>query len=82
MSEKKELAIVALSSSESQPGNYALILEDLDQQRRIPIIIGMPEAQSIAIAMEQMHPARPLTHDLLKNVLEVLGGTELPRFHP
>lgn len=75
MSEKKELAIVALSSSESQPGNYALILEDLDQQRRIPIIIGMPEAQSIAIAMEQMHPARPLTHDLLKNVLEVLGGT-------
>ncbi|MCC6283405.1 MAG: bifunctional nuclease family protein, partial [Saprospiraceae bacterium] len=36
MSEKKELAIVALSTSESQPGNYVLILEDLDQQRRIP----------------------------------------------
>ena len=74
MNEKKELAIVALSSSESQPGNYVLILEDLDQQRRIPIIIGMPEAQSIAIAMEQMQPVRPLTHDLLKNVIEVLGG--------
>jgi bifunctional DNase/RNase len=74
MTEKKELAIVALSSSESQPGNYVVILEDLDQQRRIPIIIGMPEAQSIAIAMEQMQPARPLTHDLLKNVIEVLGG--------
>lgn len=74
MSEKKELAIVALSTSESQPGNYVLILEDLDQQRRIPIIIGMPEAQSIAIAMEQMHPARPLTHDLLKNVIDSLGG--------
>ena len=74
MNEKKELAIVALSSSESQPGNYVLILEDLDQQRRIPIIIGMPEAQSIAIAMEQMQPVRPLTHDLLKNVIDALGG--------
>lgn len=75
MNEKKELAIVALSSSESQPGNYVLILEDLDQQRRIPIIIGMSEAQAIAIAMEQMQPARPLTHDLLKNVIDLLGGT-------
>ena len=74
MNEKKELAIVALSSSESQPGNYVLILEDLEQQRRIPIIIGMSEAQSIAIAMEQMHPARPLTHDLLKTVIDSLGG--------
>ncbi len=75
MPEKRELAIVGLASSESQPGNYVLILEDLDQQRRIPIIIGMPEAQSIAIAMEQMQPARPLTHDLLKSVIETLGGT-------
>lgn len=74
MSEKKELAIVALSSSASQPNNYVLILEDLEQQRRIPIIIGMPEAQSIAIAMEQMQPARPLTHDLLKNTIDALGG--------
>lgn len=74
MSEKKELAIVALSSSESQPGNYVLILEELEQQRRIPIIIGMPEAQSIAIAMEQMQPIRPLTHDLLKSTIEALGG--------
>lgn len=74
MDEKKELAIVALSSSESQPENYVLILEDLEQQRRIPIIIGAPEAQSIAIAMEQMQPARPLTHDLLKNVIGALGG--------
>jgi uncharacterized protein len=74
MSEKKELAIVALSSSESQPGNYVLILEDLDQQRRIPIIIGMPEAQAIAVAMEQMIPARPMTHDLMKNVIDTLQG--------
>ena len=75
MPEKKELTIVGLASSESQPGNYVLVLEDLYQQRRIPIIIGMPEAQLIAIAMEQMQPARPLTHDLMKNVIETLGGT-------
>ena len=74
MSEKIELAIVALSSSESQPGNYVLILEDLEQQRRIPIIIGMPEAQSIAIAMEQMQPARPMTHDLFKSAIEALDA--------
>jgi uncharacterized protein len=74
MNEKKELAIVALSTSESQPGNYVLILEDLDQQRRIPVIIGVAEAQSIAIAMEQMQPARPMTHDLLKTVMEKLDG--------
>ncbi len=74
MSEKKELAIVALSASESQPGNYVLILEELEQQRRIPIIIGMPEAQSIAVAMEQMQPVRPLTHDLLKSTIDALGG--------
>ena len=43
--------------------------------RRIPIIIGMPEAQSIAIAMEQMQPARPMTHDLLKSVMVMLGGS-------
>ncbi len=74
MNEKKELAVVALSSSESQPGNYVLILEDLDERRRLPIIIGLPEAQSIAVSMEQMQPSRPMTHDLLKNVIEVLGG--------
>ena len=74
MNEKRELAIVALSSSESQPGNYVLILEDMDLKRRIPIIIGMSEAQSIAVAMEQMQPSRPLTHDLLKTVMDTLGG--------
>jgi uncharacterized protein len=74
MTEKRELAIVALSTSESNPGNYVLILEDLDTQRRMPIIIGVAEAQAIAIAMEQMQPARPLTHDLLKKAIESLGG--------
>lgn len=74
MSEKKELAIVALSASESQPGNYVLILEDMEAQRRIPVIIGLAEAQSIAVAMEQMQPVRPLTHDLMKSMVAALDG--------
>ncbi len=75
MPEKVELAIVALSNSESQPGNFALILEDLVQQRRIPVIIGASEAQAIAIALEKMQPLRPLTHDLFKNALDALQST-------
>ncbi|MDX2134359.1 MAG: bifunctional nuclease domain-containing protein [Saprospiraceae bacterium] len=75
MSEKVELAVVALSNSESQPGHYTLVLEDLKQLRRIPIIIGAPEAQAIAMAMENITPPRPLTHDLLRNTLKALDAT-------
>lgn len=73
MSLKKELAVIALSNSESNPGNYALILEDTDNKKRIPIIIGVAEAQAIAITMERMKPARPMTHDLVKNILDGLS---------
>lgn len=71
---KIELAVVALSNSESQPGSYALILEDSESQRRIPILLGAFEAQAIAIAMERMQPARPLTHDLMFTLIEILDG--------
>ncbi len=64
---------MALSDSASQPNSYALILEDTDTNRRIPIIIGIGEAQAIAVTMERMQPARPLTHDLMKNTLDALG---------
>ena len=70
---KIEVQIVALSDSLSSPGNYVLILEETEGERRIPVIIGALEAQAIAIALERMEPARPLTHDLFKNVLEQLN---------
>jgi uncharacterized protein len=70
---KKELAIVALSDSASQANSYALILEDTETNRRIPIIIGLSEAQAIAVTMERMQAIRPLTHDLMKNTLDALG---------
>lgn len=72
---KKELAVVALSSSESSQGNYALILEDTESRKRMPIIIGQFEAQAIAITMERMQPVRPMTHDLVKNILSTLQVT-------
>lgn len=64
MEEKKiKLRVQGLSNSQIQSGAYALILAE-EGARRIPIIIGMFEAQSIAITLEDIHPARPLTHDL------------------
>lgn len=74
MNIKKEIAVVALSDSESSPGNYALILEDTESRKRMPIIIGGAEAQAIAVTMERMMPVRPLTHDLMKNTLIALGA--------
>lgn len=72
MTKKIELAVTALSQSESQPGFYTLVLEDFERQSRIPVTIGPEEAQAIAISMEKMQPMRPLTHDLFKNTLDAL----------
>ena len=65
--EKVKLEIVGMSYSQSQSGAYALILGIPEQKKRLPIIIGSNEAQSIAIELEKMKPSRPLTHDLFKN---------------
>lgn len=64
--EKIELKIVGLSYSQTQSGAYALVLAEKKGVRRLPIIIGGFEAQSIAIELEKMKPSRPLTHDLFK----------------
>ena len=67
---KIELKIVALTPSVAQSQNYAVVLEEVGGTRRLPIVIGGFEAQAIAVAMENMIPSRPLTHDLFKNTLE------------
>jgi len=64
------LEIVALSHSVTQSHNYAVVLGELEGNRRLPIVIGGFEAQAIAVAMERMTPNRPLTHDLFKNTLD------------
>lgn len=62
------LNIKGISYSQTQNGAYALILNEVDGDRKLPIVIGAFEAQSIAIALEkEIKPPRPLTHDLFKN---------------
>ncbi len=64
-----------MSYSQSQSGAYALILGEVKGDRRLPIIIGGFEAQSIAIELEKMKPSRPLTHDLLKSFADTFEIT-------
>ncbi|MCB0784138.1 MAG: bifunctional nuclease family protein [Flavobacteriales bacterium] len=70
--EKVELKFLRITYSHTHAGAYALILAEKHGDRRLPIIIGGVEAQAIAIQVEQIKPARPLTHDLFKSVAEGL----------
>ncbi|MFZ1798677.1 MAG: bifunctional nuclease family protein [Chitinophagaceae bacterium] len=70
---KIEIEIVALSHSITQTHSYAVVLGELNGLRRLPIVIGGFEAQAIAVALENMHPSRPLTHDLMKNFMNAFN---------
>ena len=70
---KIELEIIALSDSNSSANSYAIVLGEKLGNRRLPVIIGAFEAQAIAIELEKMKPARPLTHDLFKNFADSFG---------
>lgn len=67
---KIELEIVAMSSSVSQSNNFAVVLGEVEGERRLPVVIGNFEAQAIAVAIERLVSSRPLTHDLFKNILD------------
>jgi bifunctional DNase/RNase len=73
--EKIKLEILGLSSSQSQSGSFALVLGEKPGKRRLPIIIGMFEAQAIAIEIEKIIPNRPMTHDLFKSFSGSFGFT-------
>lgn len=64
-----KMEILGLSTSPSSGGAYALILSESKGNRRLPIIIGTFEAQAIALELESIKPPRPMTHDLLKNLV-------------
>lgn len=64
METRIKLRVQGLTNSQIQSGAYALILSEENGIRRIPVIVGTAEAQSIAIALEDIKPPRPLTHDL------------------
>ena len=72
-----ELKVLGITRSEVQPGAYALLLENADSTpeaaRRIPIVVGAAEAQSIAVHLEQVIPSRPMTHDLFVSLFHIYG---------
>jgi uncharacterized protein len=72
---KVQVEIMGLAASPASGGAYALILKEVSGSRRLPIIIGAFEAQAIALEMEGIKPPRPLTHDLIKNIIDTLGVT-------
>lgn len=73
MKKRHQLKLIGITYNQIESGVYAVILEEVDGLRRIPIIIGYPEAQSIECRLQQVTPPRPLTHDLIKNMMETFN---------
>ena len=65
---KVQLTIASLSSAGNHPGAYTLALKECDGPRRLPIVIGLAEAQSIAVHLQRIVSPRPLSHDLFHNL--------------
>jgi bifunctional DNase/RNase len=70
---KIPLEIIALSHSVTQSHSFAVVLGEVDGTRRLPIVIGGFEAQAIAVALDNMKPSRPLTHDLMKTICDTFS---------
>jgi bifunctional DNase/RNase len=75
-----QLKVLGISYSQTQSGAYALVLIEEKGERRIPIIIGGFEAQSIVVKLENLDPPRPLTHDLFKSFADVFNVSILEVF--
>ena len=71
---KVQVDILGMSVNPNSQRAYALLLREIDGDRRLPIVIGETEAQAIANEIEGVRPQRPMTHDLLKNVIDALGA--------
>jgi bifunctional DNase/RNase len=69
-----QVDIIGLSTSPSSGGAYALVLGEVDGNRRLPIIIGAFEAQAIALELEKIQPPRPMTHDLIRNLFDAISA--------
>ena len=69
-----QVDIIGLSTSPSSGGAYALVLGEVDGNRRLPIIIGAFEAQAIALELEKIQPPRPITHDLLRDLFDAIDA--------
>ncbi len=74
MTENKiEMDVMGITYSQIQAGAYALLLKQRDGDLRVPIVVGVPEAQSIAMRLEHVVPPRPLSHDLMVSMFHAFG---------
>lgn len=71
--EKVKLNVLGITSSQIQAGVYALVLSEEGGAYRIPVIVGVAEAQSIAVKLENVRPPRPLSHDLIVSLTHAFG---------
>ena len=71
--EYKRMLVVGITYNKIERGVYALILQELGGTRRLPIVIGMAEAQSIECKLQEVITPRPLTHDLIVNIMRAYG---------
>lgn len=71
--EKVKLNVMGITYSQVQSGAYALVLSEDGGNYRIPVVVGVAEAQSIAIKLENIIPPRPLSHDLIVGLSHAYG---------
>lgn len=65
-----KLSVLGFSFNQTQSGAYGLVLAEEEGNRRLMVVVGAPEAQSIAFQLQKVAPPRPLGHDLFKEVLD------------
>ncbi|MDR2955735.1 MAG: bifunctional nuclease family protein [Prevotella sp.] len=84
MDEKIKLSVLGFSFNQTQSGTYGLVLAEEDGARRLMVVVGAPEAQSIAFQLQGTIPPRPLTHDLIKSLLSefdiILHSVEIYKY--
>ncbi len=71
--DKRLIQLIGITYNQIENGVYAVILQEVNGSRRVPIIIGFPEAQSIECKLQEIATPRPLTHDLMVNLMSTFG---------
>ncbi|MDE5924770.1 MAG: bifunctional nuclease family protein, partial [Muribaculaceae bacterium] len=67
MKKRHRLLLIGITYNQIESGVYAVILEEENGDRRIPIVIGYAEAQAIECKLQEVKTPRPLSHDLMKS---------------
>ena len=71
--DKVRLKVLGITYSQVQQGAYALVLEQVGGPYRIPVVVGVSEAQAIAVRLEKIAPPRPMPHDIMVSMIHGFG---------